>query len=451
MRTSLFILIVFFSSTSFSQEDLNDHLLVERDSSSVYLFKKSGVEIFSFINKTELVSRFVPFENKIPESLQYVSFGSFSWVTMNGDVYFLYPGGGILYKYSKNTLKRIDQSFAFRNQFSGYFFSFQNELYLLGGYGYWTAKNFLTKFDFQSGSWDIVPISGQGPNEGINQGSFLKKGNSIVIFDFYGKNPESGQDVHNHNIFELDLLNFSWNKNGLLANHTEKKISQSILSSRINYNNSLFVKNFNKSSFQITSLLYNTVTTYSSEGRLSKLGKSAAFAGDNLIYLSRNAANTKTKVSFVDIKDFKILESETFLLDKKYLFIRYLLFAGIFAFVFMFILYGYFKTRKKTYFVNHFSLYNQNSSFLLSNEEFAFVQAFKNRMILENSQALELFVDKSKSLDATVKRKNRIVQEINNKFHSTFQGKLIFKKPDKLDLRQVNYELSRNLKIIFQD
>jgi hypothetical protein len=72
-------------------------------------------------------------------------------------------------------------------------------------------------------------------------------------------------------------------------------------------------------------------------------------------------------------------------------------------------------------------------------------------MILENSQALELFVDKSKSLDATVKRKNRIVQEINNKFHSTFQGKLIFKKPDKLDLRQVNYELSRNLKIIFQD
>ena len=159
----------------------------------------------------------------------------------------------------------------------------------------------------------------------------------------------------------------------------------------------------------------------------------------------------KSKVSFVDIKDFKILESETFLLDKKYLFIRYLLFAGILTFVFMFILYGYFKTRKKTYFVNHFSLYNQNSSFLLSNEEFAFVQAFKNRMILENSQALELFVDKSKSLDATVKRKNRIVQEINNKFHSTFQGKLIFKKPDKLDLRQVNYELSRNLKIIFQD
>lgn len=451
MRTSLFILIVFFSSISFSQEDLSDYLLVEKDSSSVYLFKKSGVEIISFINKTELVSRFVPFENKIPESLQSVSFGSLSSVTMNGDVYFLYPGGGILYKYSENTLKRIDQSFAFRNQFSGYFFSFQNELYLLGGYGYWTAKNFLTKFDFQSGSWDIVPISDEGPDGGINQGSFMKKRNSIVVFNFYGKDPESGQDIHNHNIFELDLLNFRWSKNGFLANHMEKKISQSILSSRINYNNSLFVKNFNKNSFQITSLLDNTVRTYSTGGRLSKLGKSAAFAGDNLIYLSRNAANTKTKVSFVDIKDFEILESKAFALDKKYLFIRYLLFAGILAFVFMFILYGYFKTRKKTYFINHFSLYNENSSILLSSGEFRLIRAFKNRRILENNLALELFADKSKSLDSAIKRKNKLIQEINNKFNSTFQSKLILKKTDLQDSRQVTYELSKNLKLLFQD
>ena len=154
-------------------------------------------------------------------------------------------------------------------------------------------------------------------------------------------------------------------------------------------------------------------------------------------------------MSFVNIKDFKILESESFCYGSKISVYKILVICRNIRFCFLFILYGYFKTRKKTYFVNHFSLYNQNSSFLLSNEEFAFVQAFKNRMILENSQALELFVDKSKSLDAAVKRKNKIVQEINNKFHSTFQGKLIFKKPDKLDLRQVNYELSEKFKDYF--
>ena len=451
MRTSLFILIVFFSSTSFSQEDLNDYLLVEKDSSSVYLFKKSGVEIFSFKNKADLLRKFVPFEEEIPKSLKNISFGSLSPVAMNGDLYFLYPGGGILYKYSEKKLKRIDQSFPHRNQFSGYFFSFQNELYLLGGYGYWTAKNSLTKFDFQSGSWDIVPISNEGPDGGINQGSFIKKGNSIVVFNFYGKDPESGQDIHNHNIFELDLLNFRWSKNGFLANHAESKISKSFFSTSIKYNNSFFEKNFNSNSFKITSLLENTVTTYSSEGRLSKLGKAAVFAGDNLVYTSKNAANTKIKISFVNIKDFKILESNAFVIDQKYIFKRYLLFTGIFAFLFVFVIYGYFKTRKKTYFVNHFSLYNENSSVLLTSDDFTFVQAFQNQKILENYQALELFVDKSKSLDAAVKRKNKIVQEINNKFHSTFQSKLIFKKPDKLDLRQVNYELSENLKIIFQD
>ena len=68
----------------------------------------------------------------------------------------MYPGGGIVYKYNDNEIQRIDDSFAHRNQFSGFFFEYNNELYLLGGYGYWDAKSYLTKFDFQSGSWDKV-------------------------------------------------------------------------------------------------------------------------------------------------------------------------------------------------------------------------------------------------------------------------------------------------------
>ena len=451
MRTSLFILFVSFSLNSFTQENLNDFLLVEKDSSSFYMFKKNGAEIFSFKNKKDLVSKFVPFENKTPKSLQSVSFGSLSAVTMNEDVYFLYPGGGILYKFSKNKLERIDQSFAHRNQFSGYFFSFKNELYLLGGYGYWTAKNSLTKFNFESGSWEIVPTIGLNPEKGINQGSFLKKNNSIVVFNFYGKNPESGQDIHNHNIFELDLINLKWSKNGFLANHNESGIERSFFSTRIKFNNSLFEKVYDTGSFQITSVLDNTVNTYATEGKLSKLEKTAVFVGDNLVYISKNAANTKNKLSFVNINDFEIIESNAFALNEKYLFIRYLLFAGISAFVFVFILYGYFKTRKKIYFVNPFSLYNENSSIPLSGEEFLLIHSFKGRKVLENNLILDLYGDKTKSLDATVKRKNKIIQEINNKFRSTFQGELILKKADGVDLRQVVYFISKDLNLLFQD
>ena len=451
MRTSLFILFVSFSLSSFAQENLNDFLLVEKDSTSFYMFKKNGVEIFSFKNKKDLVSKFIPFENKVPKSLQSVSFGSLSAVTMNEEVYFLYPGGGILYKFSKNKFERIDQSFAHRNQFSGYFFAFKNELYLLGGYGYWTAKNSLTKFNFESGSWEIIPTIGVGPKKGINQGSFLKKKNTIVIFNFYGKKTESGQDIHNHNIFELDLKSFKWNKNGFLANLNESEISKSFFSTRINYNNSLFEKVFDADTFQITSLLNNTVNTYATEGKLSKLEKAAVFVGDNLVYVSKNAANTKNKLSFVNINDFKIIESNAFALNEKYLFIRYLLFAGISAFVFMFVLYGYFKTRKKIYFVNPFSLYNENASFLLKNKEFLLIHSFKNRKVLENNLILELYGDNTKSLDATVKRKNKIIEELNNKFRSTFGGELVLKKTDGEDLRQVFYEISKDIKLLFQD
>ena len=449
MRTRLFILFV--SLTSFAQENLNDFLLVEKDSSSFYMFKKIGVEIFSFENNKDLVSKFVPFENKIPKSLQSVSFGSLSVVTMNNDVYFLYPGGGILYKFSESKLERIDQSFAHRNQFSGYFFSYKNELYLLGGYGYWTAKSSLTKFNFESGSWEIIPTYGAGPKRGINQGSFLKKENSILVFNFYGKKTESGQDLHNHNIFELDLTSFKWNKNGFLANHDESRIERSFFSTRINYNNSLFEKVFDTGTFQITSLRDNTVNTYSTGGKLSKLEKAAVFVGDNLVYISKNAANTNNKLSFVNINDFNIIESNAFALNEKYVFVRYLLFAGISVFIFMLILYGYFKTRKKIFFINPFSLYNENASFLLKSEEFLLIHAFKKRKVLENNLVLELYSDKSKSLDATIKRKNKIIQEINNKFKSIFGGELVLKKTDGEDLRQVFYVISEDIKLLFQD
>ena len=54
-------------------------------------------------------------------------------------------GGGLLFKYKDGAIKRVDDSFAHRNQFTGYFFKYKNEIYLLGGYGYWQSNSLLTK------------------------------------------------------------------------------------------------------------------------------------------------------------------------------------------------------------------------------------------------------------------------------------------------------------------
>ena len=162
----------------------------------------------SFVEENKIKKEFFPYTKELPKSLLDVGFKQLKTASLNNSIYFLYPGGGILFRYKGKKIERIDKSFAHRNQFTGHFFSYKNSLYLLGGYGYWTTKNYLTKFSFQSGSWDIVTTIGPAPSGGINQGSFIEMENSLFIYDFYSRPSNLSIDVHNKNLFELDLENF---------------------------------------------------------------------------------------------------------------------------------------------------------------------------------------------------------------------------------------------------
>ena len=101
-------------------------------------------------------------------------------VVHKSKTYLLYPGGGLLYSFSNGAIERIDRSFPHRNQYGGYFFSYKDNLFLIGGYGYWQTKSIITKFNFNSGDWEIVATSGQSPN-GIDQGSFFIKNNKLSV------------------------------------------------------------------------------------------------------------------------------------------------------------------------------------------------------------------------------------------------------------------------------
>ncbi len=451
MNAFLFIVLFLFSVFSFSQKDLDDFLIVKKDSLSFYTFTKSGVYSSSFTENNEVNYSFISYSEEVPENLLSVTLKALSAVNQNGVIYFLYPGGGILYKYSNNKIERVDQSFAHRNQYSGYFFSFQNNLYLLGGYGYWTSKNYLTKFNFQNGNWEIVKTSGQVPEGGINQGSFIKKENRLMVYDFYSKNSNSSKDVYNNDLFELDLLSFRWTNRGMLINSEEAKIEKAFYGARIKYKNSILKKYPNDGFYTIANPFKNTLLTFASEGKLSKLENSGVFIGDNLIYSSKNADREKSKISFLDIKKFELTDKRMFLLDDRYLFKMYLLFAGIFGLVLVSLLFVYFKTKKELYSLEGMLLYNQFSSIVLSKEELVLMKAFKGKDLLENSLLLELFSDKTITLDAVIKKKNKIIHDFNNKLNASFKNELILKNTDDVDSRQVVYSISKNIQIIFQE
>ena len=91
------------------------------------------------------------------------------------------------------------------------------------------------------------------------------------------------------------------------------------------------------------------------------------------------------------------------------------------------------------------------SSILLLKEEFALLSAFKNSAVLENNFILNLFSDETKSLDAIIKKKNKLINDLNQKCKKSFKIDLIIKKTDKADSRQVIYLLAKNTRIVVED
>ena len=185
MKKLLFLFSSLFCMVLFSQENLpSGQLLIAKDSLSFYSFTKIGVYEFT-IRNGELNKVFSEYSNPLPSEIKNIPMGDLkAVVSVDGVVYFLYPGGGLLFEYRDNIIIRIDESFPHRNQFSGHFFTYKNIPYLMGGYGYWKSNSLLTKFNFQTKEWDYIETRGQVPEWGINSGSFVIENDVLYVFDF---------------------------------------------------------------------------------------------------------------------------------------------------------------------------------------------------------------------------------------------------------------------------
>ena len=207
-----FLLFLFFSVNLFCQKlDSSDFLIMEGENPNYYYvltndgyYVSENSENFTYKNYSE----------SLPKSLN-VDVNTLLPVTHKSKNYLLYPGGGLLYLFENGSIKRIDRSFPHRNQYGAYFFSHKDNLYLIGGYGFWQTKSIITKFNFNSGDWEIVNAFGQSP-EGIDQGIFFIKDDNLYVIDFLTRVSNNQKEKRNDNLYVLDLENFVWKKLGVI-------------------------------------------------------------------------------------------------------------------------------------------------------------------------------------------------------------------------------------------
>ena len=446
----IFFFLAFALKLNSQIEVSKGQLLAVKDSLSFYSFDLNGVSTFIIENDSVKLSSYKEYSKTIPievanlESINRLK----SVITSSGEIYFLYPGGGLLFQYKGDSIERIDNSFPHRNQFSGHFFSYKNEIYLLGGYGYWKSNSILAKFNFTSKEWDFVETFGNAPTLGINSGSFVLDNDILYVFDFYQKVEDL--DKKNDDLFEFDLKTLTWTQKGVLNKLFYDDIQRKTFEVDIPYGaNKYLHKHFNSDEFLIIEPSKNLVSTYSNPD-LNIVRDKAIIVGSKIFYTLLSGDRSIETLIMKDLNNNSVLVDQAYLSNDFDLFITY--FVGVGVFCLLLIVFTILKFKNDTFyfFLNTETVNGLNKSLKISPDDKFVLELLSNAKNnqIDNVYFLNYFKDNSLSNDANIKRKNKAINDLNTKFLEKFGLNIIEKTSSKTDSRQVIYKL--NPKIILK-
>ena len=436
----------------------NDFLIVNGPGIYFSILTKSGyflgniqTKTFNFFRyKTPLPTEFLNAQTSTTTSLQMlvpltVSSDSQRSQFNQRVVYLLYPGGGLLYEFFNGSINRIDSSFAQRNQYAGAFFSYNNQLYLLGGYGFWKTKSILTKFNFNSGDWEYIKTEGVPP-EGISNPVFTLQNNSLYLFDFFER-PQNQSPIKNPNLYSLNLETLTWEKGGLINPSfiNEKNTSGDRF---FNINNKVIVNKMESPRIFEIDLNNNKIKRFADNLLLYKSGGKSIVKNGIIISSVRNTSNNTNSITYYDLSDLdKSVISEEYFIRGTISFVNYLVGGGIALIIILIFLWLSNDRVSKSYFVSSNSLFNSLNQINLDPDEAKVILLFTRKEIIPNKEILVLFEEKGKTKDFATKRKNKTIENLNKRFKRVFGKNIIVKEKDELDSRLTNYALNNKISL----
>lgn len=171
MKTLLLLVLALFQT---QEKPLND---VERITCSTgnmncAYFYSNRISIYQ---KDTLVKEFYLDEKEVDLIRQYHP------VFVESKLYFIEHFGGKVYVVQGEVLKRIDNSYTHRSQLLSSIFTYEGGIYRFGGYGFFDARNFITKYNFNSNEWDVIPVKGDDLPTGLFDSKTYLLNNELYV------------------------------------------------------------------------------------------------------------------------------------------------------------------------------------------------------------------------------------------------------------------------------
>jgi DNA-binding MarR family transcriptional regulator len=396
--------LLFFMSMVFQAQEFripDDVIYSYNSENSIYLFTAN--EIYEIDVLKDSISKPVEFENNGFDIAHY------NPIKLNDVFYFVHASGGLVLKLAGNLLTRIDNSFDHKMQYGSAIFKYNNEIYRFGGYGFFSARNFIIKFDFDTNEWESITLKNNLSPSARFDFTYINTGSQFIII--------GGRAVIPSNRQELLSLEDSWSYSF--------KDKEWVLMASSEYFK-FFDLNFLNTNRGVAAVikkeiyLYNfenlEIEIYNRNNSMLKLdSKFPIHFYDNHYYFVVNRNNSEKVLIkreknefFGDLKSsIKIKEEFNFLI----------LFLILFGFSLLVII-GFYANR----FFNFIFMYSdkikyKRNSISISNDEYLVLSKFiSNNNILENNKLQSMLDKKQYDRSHNVRLKNNLVESINSKF-----------------------------------
>ena len=268
MKQLLFLLfspfIVFSQSTIIKESDKIIKTFVSEGSEEVYVFYRDHVSFIN-LNTLKLKDTVFDFNNIDVEISQLISVRSKN--------YFLDPLGGGVFLFENYSLSKIDNSFQHRMQIQSSQFIYKENIYKYGGYGFWSNRNFITRFDVKTHEWELVPFSKSKTIPKGRHHSITKViGDDLYVIGGISLNELNPLVFENNNeVWKFDLVNGIWERLGEIKDWSDKLINYTI----IDFGDKLIIDNTDKDVLYEIDIVKNTVRSFNRTSFARKVNNSS--------------------------------------------------------------------------------------------------------------------------------------------------------------------------------
>jgi hypothetical protein len=123
--------------------------------------------------------------------------------------------GGKVFALKDSIIQRIDHSFTHKNQINSVLFQRNDTLFRFGGYGYFSAKHFMTYFAPQTKEWEYYLTRSKVHPPGLFTAKFIITDERLVVFGGQILNPSNPYEFEpNQEIWSFSFTDKRWTQLG---------------------------------------------------------------------------------------------------------------------------------------------------------------------------------------------------------------------------------------------